>query len=258
MPDSTANKPEMPKPPLLRDGPLSFLLSLVAGFVDTAGFVALFGLFTAHVTGNLLLVGASLVKSEGYGIAVRLLVIPIFMLAVMFASWLAQTARKQDASLLGWLLWAEALALLAFFQIGASSSGQSHGPADDGWILATGASAVVAMGIHNALMREATPGLLPTTVMTGNLTMFSTDLLTLIRGLARGPAEILPDVNQARLRMRRTIPVLSGFVFGAALGAFGYAYAHWKSIGLPSAIVIALALSATRHHHHVSKPSTTP
>jgi uncharacterized membrane protein YoaK (UPF0700 family) len=41
---------------------LPLLLSLNAGFVDTAGFLALQGLFTAHVTGNFVTLGASLVR----------------------------------------------------------------------------------------------------------------------------------------------------------------------------------------------------
>ena len=36
------------------------LLSLNGGYVDTAGFLALQGLFTAHVTGNFVTLGASL------------------------------------------------------------------------------------------------------------------------------------------------------------------------------------------------------
>jgi hypothetical protein len=35
-------------------------LGFLAGDVDTLGFIALFGLFTAHVTGNFILIGAAL------------------------------------------------------------------------------------------------------------------------------------------------------------------------------------------------------
>src|ERR1700693_786698 len=40
---------------------LPVLLSVNGGFVDTAGFLALQGLFTSHVTGNFVTLGAALV-----------------------------------------------------------------------------------------------------------------------------------------------------------------------------------------------------
>jgi DNA-binding transcriptional LysR family regulator len=62
--------------------PLPLLLSLNAGFVDAAGFLALQGLFTAHVTGNFVTLGASLVFGTTGAVA-KLLALPVFCLVVI-------------------------------------------------------------------------------------------------------------------------------------------------------------------------------
>src|SRR6201993_4914450 len=61
---------------------LPLLLSLNAGYVDTAGFLALQGLFTAHVTGNFVTIGATLVHGTS-GVLTKLLALPVFC-AVVF------------------------------------------------------------------------------------------------------------------------------------------------------------------------------
>src|ERR1700742_1126982 len=58
------------------------LLSLNAGFVDTAGFLALQGLFTAHVTGNFVTLGAALVLGTSGALA-NLLALPVFCMVVV-------------------------------------------------------------------------------------------------------------------------------------------------------------------------------
>jgi len=45
---------------LVISGTLPAILSLNGGYVDTAGYLALQGLFTAHVTGNFVTLGATL------------------------------------------------------------------------------------------------------------------------------------------------------------------------------------------------------
>jgi uncharacterized membrane protein YoaK (UPF0700 family) len=57
------------------------MLSFLAGYADTVGFVALGGLFTAHVTGNFVLLGYALVGPV-QGIVPKLLAFPVFVLAI--------------------------------------------------------------------------------------------------------------------------------------------------------------------------------
>ena len=70
--------------PFKRDSALPIGLSFVAGYVDTVGFIALFGLFTAHVTGNFVLIGSELARSSS-NVLLKLLVFPAFIVAVAFA-----------------------------------------------------------------------------------------------------------------------------------------------------------------------------
>ena len=63
---------------------IAVLLSFTAGFVDTASFLGLEGLFTAHVTGNFVTLGATLVYGT-HGVLAKLLALPEFVLVVALA-----------------------------------------------------------------------------------------------------------------------------------------------------------------------------
>src|SRR6202167_1604732 len=61
---------------------LPVLLSVNGGYVDSAGFLALQGLFSAHVTGNFVTLGAALVLGTS-GVVAKLLALPMFCLVVL-------------------------------------------------------------------------------------------------------------------------------------------------------------------------------
>ncbi len=61
---------------------LSSVLSFNGGYVDTAGYLALQGLFTAHVTGNFVTIGAALVFGTS-GVVAKLLALPVFCMVII-------------------------------------------------------------------------------------------------------------------------------------------------------------------------------
>lgn len=238
---------------LISDGPAGFLLSWVAGFVDTSAFIVLFGLFTAHVTGNLALAGNSFVSSDEGSTITRLLMIPTFMAVVFLTCLLARYARRQGWSVFATLLTAEALALVVFLAIGTRLSPVLLLDVQENLILPMGISGVVAMAIQNALMKEAKESFksyIPTTVMTGNTTQLTIDLtqLFIAKFLPTWSSSPQADTEESLERLSRVIPTLVGFALGGLGAALFVPTAEFWSLILPLFIVSILAISAYLQH----------
>src|SRR5215475_12991729 len=87
------------------------LLSVIAGMVDLTGFFTLGNIFTAHITGNLVLAAAAAVRGGPVNLA-QLLAIPVFILAVT-ATWLIARASNKHGQALARLLLEVQFVLLA-------------------------------------------------------------------------------------------------------------------------------------------------
>lgn len=212
----------------MNDKTTSAALSFVSGFADTVGFLGLGGVFVAHVTGNFVLAGASLVRLTNDGVIVKLATFPVFALAVAatyFAS-CALAARGRDA--LRWLIFAEAFFLLVFLLLGVSFA-TSIAAHSEIAIALTASAGVVAMAIQNAFMKLHLPKLTMTTVMTGNVTQFAIDAAKLLSGRE--------DADDIRPRMKSVGIVLLSFLLGAASGAGLYAFVGFHSLWLAVAII---------------------
>ena len=143
------------------------LLSVIAGMVDLTGFFTLGSIFTAHVTGNLVLAAAAAVHGGPWNLA-QALAIPVFMLAVAAAWLIARASGLCGVALTRLLLVIQLLLLLAVlvFSVTTAPSENPHG-------LMAGIAvmiAVCAMAFQYALLRLALPKVVSTAVMTGNLT----------------------------------------------------------------------------------------
>jgi uncharacterized membrane protein YoaK (UPF0700 family) len=220
------------------------VLSWVAGYVDTAGFLKLNGLFTAHVTGNLVVAGAQLAGAGGRAVWVRLAVIPVFIAAVVMTTIIARTRHPRLSN----LMWFEAVTLLLFTGVGVAVVPNAHQEVDTLAMFVAGAAGVFAMGVRNALMRELLGTLVPTTVMTGNLTQLTIDCvrLMLIRDYDKtGNSNV--QHRELRQRAEKFGSALMGFVMGAAFGAFFMRAIGFWSILLPTGAIALLALDTRRH-----------
>lgn len=239
---------------LLSDGPAGFILSWVAGFVDTSAFIILFGIFTAHVTGNIALAGSSFVSSDGETTITRLLMLPTFVLTVALTSLLARYARHKKWPVFAVLLTAEAVALGIFMIIGTNLSPVLVLDVQEEYILPIGMAGVVAMAIQNALMKEAKgvfKSYIPTTVMTGNTTQITIDLVQFLSAkLSPSQSELSKlEASEALERMSRFIPVIAGFALGGLAAAFFVLLSEsWWSLILPLAGICTLAIAAYVQH----------
>jgi uncharacterized membrane protein YoaK (UPF0700 family) len=213
--------------PLLTSSALGF----TAGYVDTLFFVALFGLFTAHVTGNFVLIGAELARPAP-GVLVKFLAFPAFVAAVACARVLSLAMERRGRAPRTSLLTLQCVLLAVCMLCGWRAEPVADASAP--WVLATGMFAAAAMGVQNAAGRLAFADLAPTTVMTGNVTQLVIDFVDLLRGSA--------DAG-LRQRLRKFIWPLVAFAAGAICGANFYLHVHLWALALPLAIVASLTLA---------------
>jgi uncharacterized membrane protein YoaK (UPF0700 family) len=99
-----------------RAGVTSGALAFTAGYVDTVGFIMLFGLFTAHVTGNFVLIGSELAHPTD-GVALKLLAFPAFIAAVAASRLLALAVERRGRSSARALLQLQIVLLAAFVDL---------------------------------------------------------------------------------------------------------------------------------------------
>jgi len=205
---------------------LPLILSLTAGYVDTAGFLALQGLFTAHVTGNFVTLGASLALGTSGAVA-KLLALPVFCFVVitmrLLATLLSSHYRKVFEAALG-------LKVL-LLTVGAALAIR-YGPFHDGdsWkAVLTGMVLVTAMAIQNTVHRIYMGSAPPSTLMTGTTTQIMIDLADMIYARDNAPG------GQVRSRVAMMSKNVVIFAIGCAAAAIFYAhYGVWCFVVPPA------------------------
>ena len=213
-------------------------LSLNAGYVDTAGFLALQGLFTAHVTGNFVTLGAALVLG-GSGILAKLLALPVFCAVILVTRLLAPALPRLGLPVLRTMLSLKLVLLTA-----GAAMAMWIGPVRDASqpaAVVTGMLLVAAMAIQNAISRIHLGTAPPTTLMTGTTTQMMIDIADLLRGLPDEPRAA------AKARLGRMGANVGAFALGCAAGALLFSLFKMGCFVVPPLLaVVPLLMDDTR------------
>lgn len=208
---------------------MPLLLSVNGGYVDTAGFLALQGLFTAHVTGNFATAGAALVFGTS-GVAAKVLALLVFMVVLALARVLGEAMAAHPARRRG-VMWTLELVLL----LTGGTLAIRFGPFADGDAapaMVTGMVLVSAMAIQNGAHRVHLAAFPPSAVMTSNTTQLAIDAVDCV---LRRPGV---DLAMVRGRLGRTAAAVGCFTAGCAAGAFAFWLGGMWCFAVPPMLVL--------------------
>lgn len=210
---------------------LPVVLSMVAGSVDVISFLGLGGLFTAHITGNIVILASRIIHG-GQGQLAEMLSVPVFIVVLAITRLLVARLEAIGVASLRPLLLLQLLLLVGFLTLGAAAG--PHINPNTAIAIAGGMFGVSAMAVQNALVQLSLKDAPSTAVMTTNITRFTMDFGEVLLG---NDPQV---VAKARRRAYHTWPAIIGFVAGCAAGA-----ACEATLGLWSLVVpVSLALLA--------------
>lgn len=200
-----------------RGTPLVLLaLTVTTGLVDAVSYIGLGHVFTANMTGNIVLLGFGLAGAGGLPVLAPLVSLGCFLLGARIGGILAGRASAAGRSRLHLALVCEGTLLLAAAALAASVTVAPGTLA--GYLVIAGLA--LAMGIRNATVRKVGIPDLTTTVLTMTLT-----------GLASEGLGKHDRAAQAR-RLRAVVAMLGGALIGGLLVKSDLATPLWVAAAI--------------------------
>jgi uncharacterized membrane protein YoaK (UPF0700 family) len=210
------------------------LLSFNGGYVDSIGYLSLQGLFTAHVTGNFVTIGAALVFGTS-GIVAKLLALPVFCIVIIVTRLVSFNLPAR------WPVLEAVLTLKVLLLLVAAVLAIAMGPfasGDGAPAIIVGMTLVSAMAIQNAVHRIHLGAAPPTTIMTGTTTQIMIDIADLIRGVPGAARDAIGS------RLRRMCVAVASFAAGAAAGALLFSAIGRWCFALPPMVAFLARITA--------------
>src|SRR5262249_16058237 len=216
---------------------LPTVLSLIAGSCDIITFIGLGGLFTAHITGNIVVLFARVVAGDHAPMS-YILSGPVSVALVALTPLFAALLGRAGIASLRPLLILQLLLLSACFLLCVASGAPIDPTA--GKALTAGMLAVSGLAVQNAIVQVSIKGMPSTAVMTTNVSHFVVDFIAVLAERNRDLAA------KSAARAKHTAPAVVGFVVGCGLGAGCEIIIGLWALALPTglaflALVIGLA-----------------
>jgi uncharacterized membrane protein YoaK (UPF0700 family) len=220
---------------------LAFLLAAIAGLVDVAGYIALGGVFTAHVSGDTVTAGVALVHGYWHVAGVRFAAIALFVVGYLIGGSIVKfSAIRKWAHWFSLGAWVEASFLALFALAHYLFAGSSTHYIPGGWeLVALIACLACAMGTQNALLSNVEHFPVRTTFVTGMTVNFAHELLDLAAARLSG----LPgDEHRRKVRLYATL--WASFALGGCAGGYMLITLGATTFLLPSLAIAAIAAYA--------------
>lgn len=147
------------------------VLTFTTGLIDAVSYLALGHVFTANMTGNIVLLGFGIARSGGLPVVAPVISLVSFLLGAAGGGVLVKRMAERHPSLVARALGIEVL-LLALATVAGGVASVHPGSATAYVLIALMAS---AMGVRNATMRRIAVPDLTTTVLTMTLTGLAAD-----------------------------------------------------------------------------------
>lgn len=187
------------------------LLALVAGFCDTATFIHMGGVFSAHVTGNFVLFAAALAQGVQGDDYIKIVTFPVFIFGVAVAM-LVAGRNASPLSKVKRILLMMTLLLLVAATLALTGKHELPGlQLDNNDVLIT-MLVVFAMAMQNSIHRFIKGPM--TTVMTGTV------MNTTARFVSRHVLKNEADLQQAPASRVKPLILIAAFALGCVFAGF--------------------------------------
>ena len=260
------------------------LLAFIGGFIDAAGYLRLQGVFTSSITGNLVVMAASVTNS--YGALCRSMISLAFTLAAAVGCYVSlrlKLKNKMKLKPLSIILFTLEIILLGVVwilgvifddNIIASKS------LDDPYLILVACIMGASMGFQNIAVKETFPSFPATTVMTSTLVnlgangastfyyslsnylIHSTTTTTTTTTTEQNNDEII-KANKSKSadfynKLIGNIKPVAIFILGGIIGAVTIAHISFHCIFIPILILLFLILDTYLSHVSDSNPVPPP